>query len=176
MAFISAATGSATRFLRTRGIRSSNRFSACPAYFPVLTSTTKSRSRSFHHNLITMSNPPASVDLTKPTIFEKIIAKEIPADIVYEDDESLAFRDVNPQAPIHILIIPKRRIPMLGMAEQSDKETLGHLMLVAAKVADKEQLDEGYRVLINNGPNGLQSVYHLHLHLIGGRKLKWGPF
>ena len=176
MAFIST-TATVSRFLRTQSIRYSNSFSTCPTYFLGLTSTKEPRSRSFHHtSTIMVSKPPPSVDLTKPTIFEKIIAKEIPADIVYEDEQSLAFRDVNPQAPTHILIIPKRRIPMLGMAEQSDKEILGHLMLVAAKVAEIEELGEGYRVMINNGPNGLQSVYHLHIHLIGGRKLKWGPF
>ena len=116
------------------------------------------------------------VDLSQPTIFDKIIAKEIPAKIVYEDDHSLAFHDVNPQAPTHILVIPKRRIAMLASAEDTDKELLGHLMLTANKVAEMEGLQEGYRILINNGKNGLQSVYHLHLHVIGGRKLKWGPF
>ena len=116
------------------------------------------------------------VDFSKPTIFDKIISKEIPAKIVYEDDLSLAFHDVNPQAPVHVLVIPKRRIPMLSMGQEADKELLGHLMLTANKVAEIEGLEEGFRVLINNGKNGLQSVYHLHLHVIGGRKLKWGPF
>ena len=118
----------------------------------------------------------APVDLSQPTIFDKIIAKEIPADIIYEDEHSLAFHDINPQAPKHILVIPKRRIAMLSTAQESDKELLGHLMLTAAKVADMEGLDQGYRVLINNGKEGLQSVYHIHLHVIGGRTLKWGPF
>lgn len=118
----------------------------------------------------------APADMSQPTIFDKILSREIPADIVYEDDASLAFRDINPQAPVHVLVIPKRRIPSLSTAESSDKELLGHLMLTAAKVAEIENLQEGYRVLINNGKNGLQSVYHLHLHVIGGRKLKWGPF
>lgn len=116
------------------------------------------------------------VDLSQPTIFDKIIAKEIPAKIVYEDDLSLAFHDINPQAPTHVLVIPKRRIVSLSTAEPSDKEILGHLMLTAAKVAEIEGLQEGYRVLVNNGPHGLQSVYHIHLHVIGGRRLKWGPF
>ncbi|PXF40189.1 Histidine triad nucleotide-binding protein 1 [Gracilariopsis chorda] len=116
------------------------------------------------------------VDFSKPTVFDKIIAKEIPANIVYEDDHSLAFHDINPQAPVHVVIIPKRRIPMLSMAKESDKEILGHLMLTAAKVAELVNLQDGYRVLVNNGKNGLQSVYHIHLHLIGGRTLKWGPF
>lgn len=120
------------------------------------------------------AEPP--VDLTQPTIFDKIISKEIPAKIVYEDDLSLAFHDVNPQAPIHMLVIPKRRIPMLSMATPDDKEILGHLMLTAAKVAELEGLQDGYRILVNNGKQGLQSVYHIHLHVIGGRTLKWGPF
>lgn len=119
-------------------------------------------------------DPPT--DFSKPTVFDKIIDKEIPANIVYEDDHSLAFHDINPQAPVHVVIIPKKRIPMLSMAQESDKEILGHLMLTAAKVAELVNLQDGYRVLVNNGKNGLQSVYHIHLHLIGGRKLKWGPF
>lgn len=116
------------------------------------------------------------IDLSQPTIFDKIISKEIPANIVYEDDHSLAFHDVNPQAPVHILVIPKKRIPMLSMAQSQDNHILGHLLLTASKVAEQEKLQEGYRVLINNGKHGLQSVYHLHLHVIGGRQLKWGPF
>lgn len=119
-------------------------------------------------------NPPT--DFSLPTIFDKILAREIPASIVYEDEFSLAFRDINPQAPVHVLVIPKKRIPMLSAAQDSDKEILGHLMLTAAKVAELEGLDKGYRVLVNNGKEGLQSVYHLHLHVIGGRTLKWGPF
>lgn len=116
------------------------------------------------------------VNANQPTIFDKIIAKEIPADIVYEDEHSLAFRDINPQAPVHVLVIPKRRITMLSTAQQTDQQLLGHLMLTAAKVAELEGLQEGYRILINNGKNGLQSVYHLHLHVVGGRTLNWGPF
>jgi len=118
--------------------------------------------------------PPAAF---APTIFDKILAKEIPADIVYEDDDVLAFRDINPQAPVHILLIPKRRISMLSTAKESDKELLGTLMLKVDEVAKKdEELKDGYRVLINNGPNGLQSVYHIHLHIVGGKVLNWGPF
>lgn len=116
------------------------------------------------------------VDFSQPTIFQKIISKEIPADIVYEDEQSLAFRDINPQAPVHVLVIPKRRIPMLSMAEDSDKDLLGHLMLTAAKVAEIEGLADGYRVLVNNGKHGPQSVYHIHLHVLGGKVLNWGPF
>ncbi len=117
-----------------------------------------------------------SAAANQPTIFDKILAKEIPAQIVYEDDDVLAFHDVAPQAPIHLLLIPKRRISMLSTAEESDKELLGNLMLKTDIVAERAGLQDGYRVIINNGPNGLQSVYHLHLHIVGGRKLKWGPF
>jgi len=109
------------------------------------------------------------------TIFTKIIKKEIPADIVYEDDISLAFRDVNPQAPVHILIIPKKPIPKLNDADISDQELLGHLMIVAQKVADLEGVGEGYRLVLNNGVGAGQLVWHVHFHLMAGRPLKWPP-
>ncbi|XP_018018553.2 adenosine 5'-monophosphoramidase HINT2 isoform X2 [Hyalella azteca] len=113
--------------------------------------------------------------MAEPTIFDAIISRSIPANIIYEDDLSLAFRDINPQAPVHFLVIPKRRILMLEKAEASDKELLGHLLLVAKKVADQEKLQDGYRVVINNGPNGAQSVYHIHVHVLGGRQMGWPP-
>lgn len=112
------------------------------------------------------------------TIFEKIIAREIPGDIVHEDDTCIAFRDVSPQAPTHILIVPKKVIPRVGAAEADDKETLGHLLLTAQKVASDLGLNEpdsGFRLVINNGPNGGESVPHLHVHLLGGRQLAWPP-
>ena len=109
------------------------------------------------------------------TIFSKIINKQIPADIVYEDDLSLAFRDINPQAPVHILIIPKKTIPQLNDAEGSDQELLGHLMLVANKVAEKEGVADGYRLVLNNGVGAGQLVMHVHFHLMAGRSLKWPP-
>ncbi|XP_066991433.1 adenosine 5'-monophosphoramidase HINT1 isoform X3 [Anabrus simplex] len=108
------------------------------------------------------------------TIFDKIIRKEIPADIIFEDEKCLAFNDVNPQAPTHFLVIPKKNIPMLDKAEDSDEELLGYLLLVAKKLA-KEKLKNGYRVVINNGPDGCQSVYHLHIHILGGRQMNWPP-
>ncbi|XP_065183539.1 histidine triad nucleotide-binding protein 1-like [Sycon ciliatum] len=110
-----------------------------------------------------------------PTIFSKIISKEIPAEIVHEDDVSLAFRDVSPQAPVHILVIPKRQIPMLSDAVESDSQILGHLLWVAKQVAETENLAKGYRIVINNGEHGAQSVYHLHVHLLGGRQMQWPP-
>lgn len=112
-----------------------------------------------------------------PTIFDKIINKEIPATIVYEDDKALAFRDIAPQAPVHILIIPKVKDGLTGLsqAEQKHIEILGHLMYVTKLVAKQEGLDDGFRVVINDGPNGCQSVYHLHIHLFGGRQMNWPP-
>jgi histidine triad (HIT) family protein len=109
------------------------------------------------------------------TIFGKILRREIPADIVYEDDLVLAFKDVTPQAPTHILVIPKKPIPQISLAEDSDRELLGHLLLTAKKVADRVGLKNGYRIVINNGEDGGQTVYHLHLHILGDRQMKWPP-
>ena len=109
------------------------------------------------------------------TIFSKIIRREIPADIVYEDDLTLAFRDINAQAPTHILVIPKKPIPRVSDASLEDQSLLGHLLLIVQKVAQQEGLTSGYRVVINNGDDGGQTVDHLHLHILGGRKLQWPP-
>ena len=113
-------------------------------------------------------------DIGGPTIFDKIINKEIKADIIYEDSDCLAFNDVSPQAPVHFLVIPKRRISMLEKAEASDEQILGKLLIVAKTLAS-EKLKEGFRVVINNGVHGSQSVYHLHLHVLGGRQMNWPP-
>ncbi len=112
---------------------------------------------------------------TTETIFSKIIRREIPADIVYEDDLALAFKDVNPQAPVHILVIPKQPIAKLADAEPQDHALLGHLLLTVKRVAEKAGLENGYRVVINTGADGGQTVYHLHLHILGGRHLAWPP-
>lgn len=109
------------------------------------------------------------------TIFEKIIAREIPAKIVWEDDDALAFHDVNPQAPVHVLIVPKRVVPRLAEATDKDGEILGKLLLVARDLAKKLGLSSGYRVVINNGPDAGESVPHLHVHLLGKRALAWPP-
>lgn len=110
------------------------------------------------------------------TLFEKIIARDIPADIIYEDEFALAFRDINPQAPVHFLMIPKKPIPRIAEAETGDHNLLGHLLLKAAAVAKAEGLSEnGYRVVINNGRDGGESVPHLHVHILGGRPLTWPP-
>lgn len=110
------------------------------------------------------------------TLFEKIIAREIPAVIVYEDDLVLAFRDINPQAPTHVLIVPKRLIPRVAEATETDQSLLGHLLLKAAVVAEKVGLQQdGYRLVINNGMDGGETVPHLHCHILGGRPMKWPP-
>jgi histidine triad (HIT) family protein len=112
---------------------------------------------------------------TQDTIFGKIIRKEIPADIVYEDDLALAFKDVSPQAPVHILVIPKKPIPKLADASPEDQALMGHLLIIAKKVAEEAGLTNGYRIVINTGADGGQTVYHLHIHILGGRQMKWPP-
>jgi histidine triad (HIT) family protein len=108
-------------------------------------------------------------------IFKKILDKEIPADIVYEDDRCLAFRDINPQAPTHVLIIPKSEIASLADAREPDAPLIGYLLIVAAQLAGKLGLANGYRAVINCGRDGGQTVDHLHVHLLGGRPMKWPP-
>ncbi|GAB4214176.1 MAG: histidine triad nucleotide-binding protein [Synechococcales cyanobacterium] len=108
------------------------------------------------------------------TIFSKIIQRQIPADIVYEDDQVLAFRDINPQAPVHLLVIPKQPIPQLAAATSDDQALLGYWLLTATQIAQKLGL-EGYRVVINNGAEAGQTVFHLHLHILAGRPLAWPP-
>ena len=110
------------------------------------------------------------------TLFEKIIAREIPADIVYEDDLVLAFNDINPQAPVHVLVIPKKTIPRIAEADPEDHQVLGHLLLKAKDIAADLGLHEnGFRLVINNGKDAGESVPHLHLHILGGRTMTWPP-
>ncbi len=110
------------------------------------------------------------------TLFEKIIEKQIPAEVVFEDDKVLAFKDIDPHAPTHVLIIPKKPIPRIGEATAEDHALLGHLMLKAAEVAQHLGLeDSGYRLVINNGKDGGESVPHLHCHILGGRSMTWPP-
>ena len=114
--------------------------------------------------------------MSDDTIFAKIIRREIPADIVYEDDMALAFRDIHPQAPTHILVIPKKTLAKLSDATSEDHALMGHLLLTVKRVAEQEGLaEDGYRVVINTGPAGGQTVYHLHLHILGGRPMGWPP-
>ena len=109
------------------------------------------------------------------TIFKRIIDKEIPADVVYEDDCCIALRDLNPQAPVHLLVIPKKEIRSLADAADEDSGLLGHLLVTARNLAEQMKLDNGHRVVINCGPDGGQTVDHLHVHLLGGRSFKWPP-
>src|SRR5882724_5803504 len=110
------------------------------------------------------------------TIFEKIIARQIPAKIIWEDDDAVAFQDVNPQAPVHVLIVPKRVVPRLADAKPADEALLGKLLLASRTVAEKlDLLKSGYRVVINSGPDAGESVPHLHVHLLGKRALAWPP-
>lgn len=110
------------------------------------------------------------------TIFSQIINREIPADIVYEDESCLAFRDINPQAPVHVLLIPKKEIVSMADLEPGDEQILGHLMFKASEVASTLGLAEtGYRLVVNTNQDAGQSVFHLHVHILGGRKLTWPP-
>ncbi|NNE38239.1 MAG: histidine triad nucleotide-binding protein [Gammaproteobacteria bacterium] len=109
------------------------------------------------------------------TIFSKIINREIPADIVYEDDLCLAFRDVNPQAPTHILVIPKKPVSRLSESEPEDESLLGHLLLTANRIAESEGIADAFRLVINNGEGAGQTVFHLHIHILAGRPFTWPP-
>jgi histidine triad (HIT) family protein len=109
------------------------------------------------------------------TLFSKIIKRQIPADIVFEDELCLAFRDINPQAPVHILIIPKKPIATLTDAAATDQDLLGHLLLTANRIAAAEGIGEAYRLVVNNGAGAGQSVFHLHVHILGGRSFTWPP-
>jgi histidine triad (HIT) family protein len=108
------------------------------------------------------------------TLFEKIIDGEIPADIVYEDERCVAFRDVNPQAPFHVLLVPRKPIARLSHATEDDESLLGHLLVVAPRIA-REHGHDDFRLVVNNGPTAGQSVYHLHLHILAGRAMGWPP-
>ncbi|VEN48359.1 unnamed protein product [Callosobruchus maculatus] len=109
------------------------------------------------------------------TIFGKILRKEIPCNFIYEDDVCVAFDDINPQAPVHFLVIPRKPISQLSKAEDTDEALLGHLLIVAKKVAEKRGLSDGFRIVINDGRVGAQSVYHLHVHVLSGRQMQWPP-
>jgi histidine triad (HIT) family protein len=123
-----------------------------------------------------MSGTERSHDYDQQNVFARILRGEIPAAVVHEDDRCLAFRDVNPVAPVHVLVIPKRPIARIADAAAGDEPLLGHLLRVAARVAEGEGLGEsGFRLVVNNGAGAGQSVFHLHVHVIGGRVLEWPP-
>jgi histidine triad (HIT) family protein len=109
------------------------------------------------------------------TLFQKIIDREIPARIEHEDDRCIVIQDIQPQAPVHLLIIPKKAIPRLDGATGADEAVLGHLLVVAREIAGRLKLANGYRIVINNGPDACESVPHLHLHLLAGRQMAWPP-
>merc|ERR1711973_88122 len=117
----------------------------------------------------------ASKAPAQETIFSKIIDGSIPAKIIYRDEKCLAFHDVSPQAPVHFLVIPIKPIPTLDDASEDDEQLLGHLLYTAKKVAKEQNLSNGYRLVINNGADGAQSVFHLHIHVLGGRQMQWPP-
>jgi histidine triad (HIT) family protein len=130
----------------------------------------------FSHNVwarheepnVTYSNPPH-------TIFQQIIRREIPADIVFEDDQCLAFRDIRPAAPVHVLVIPKKPVRSIDELTEEDQPLIGHLWMVIRQLVDTQGLHSGYRVVVNCGSDGGQTVEHLHFHLLGGRAMSWPP-
>ncbi|NP_001279234.1 histidine triad nucleotide-binding protein 1 [Callorhinchus milii] len=125
-----------------------------------------------------MADEIRKAQIAKPggdTIFGKIIRKEIPAKIIHEDDQCIAFHDVAPQAPTHFLVVPKKPIAQLSDADESDAPLLGHLMIIGKKCAQDLGLSKGYRLVLNEGVHGGQSVYHIHLHICGGRQMDWPP-
>lgn len=109
------------------------------------------------------------------TLFQRIADREIPARLIHEDEVCVAFHDIAPQAPVHVLIVPRKALPRLAEASSEDREMLGHLLLVAGRLAATLKLEKGFRLTINNGPDGGESVPHLHVHLLGGRALGWPP-
>jgi len=109
------------------------------------------------------------------SIFEKIINREIPAEILWEDEVCIVIKDIEPQAPFHCLVVPKRKIERIALAVESDGKTIGHLLIIARQMATEHNLDSGFRIVINNGAEGGESVPHLHVHVLGGRQMKWPP-
>jgi len=113
--------------------------------------------------------------MSPKTVFKKIIDREIPAEIVYEDQDCLAFKDINPQAPIHLIVIPKKEIPNLEAVNEEDESLIGHLLLTMQRIAEQLGIEKGYRVVLNNGPDAGQEVMHLHFHMLAGREFGWPP-
>lgn len=113
--------------------------------------------------------------MSDKTLFQKIIAREIPAEILHEDDLCVAIRDIQPQAPVHLLVIPKKPLPRVAAAEDGDQALLGHLLLVARRLGNEHDGGKGFRIVVNSGPNGGESVPHMHVHVLAGRSLTWPP-
>jgi histidine triad (HIT) family protein len=122
-----------------------------------------------------MGTATSGSEVMQETLFGKIINRQIPADIVYEDDQCIAIKDINPQAPVHLLLIPKKPIDRLSNAQADDQALLGHLMLAVGKITRELKIENAFRLAINNGADAGQSVFHLHLHILAGRALKWPP-
>lgn len=113
--------------------------------------------------------------MSEKTLFTKIIEREIPADIIYEDDTCIAFNDINPQAPLHALVVPKKPVPKVSDASTDDEQILGHLLRTAAAVARERGCGDAFRLVVNNGVEAGQTVFHVHVHVLGGRALSWPP-
>ena len=147
-----------------------------PSSYPIITTN---RTMTNGSSEVEAAKKAASIanDDAPPTIFDKILKGEIPTTPIYQDEQSFVFNDINPQGPVHFLVIPKERdgLTRISRARPDQKALLGHLLWVASKVAKDQGLDEGYRVVINDGVHGSQSVYHLHIHVIGGRQMGWPP-
>ena len=142
---------------------------------PQIPPQSKQKNKAASINIAPRARPGKTLRVSQ-TLFEKIIAREIPADIVYEDDLVLAFHDINPKAPTHVLIIPKKPIPRIAEAAPEDHQVLGHLLLKAREIAGELGLHEkGFRLVFNNGPDAGETVPHLHLHILGGRTMTWPP-
>lgn len=114
--------------------------------------------------------------MSEKTLFQKICDREIPAEIVHEDDRCVGFRDIHPQAPVHVLVVPRRPLSGISAATAEDEALIGHLLVVAAGIARQEGLADGYRLVVNDGRQGGQTVFHLHVHLVGGKPMGWPPF
>lgn len=142
------------------------------------TSSSFSRLQACRMSSVSSPSDDPMVNPQAPTFFDKLVSKEVPATILFEDDECMAFRDIAPQAPVHFLVIPKNKdgLNRISNAREDQEAKLGHLLFVAQKVARQEGLvPGGFRTVINDGPEGCQSVYHLHIHVLGGRQMKWPP-
>ena len=176
VALAGLALSSSTRALAIKSLPLRRGIAANP--FPLsFTSRSMSSSDEVSAAEIAASTDPA-INPNAPSFFDKIVSKEIPSTIIHEDDQCLAFRDINPQGPVHFLVIPKNKdgLNRLSNAREDQKALLGHLLYTAQKVAHQEGLVEGgFRTVINDGKNGAQSVYHLHIHVIGGRQMNWPP-
>ena len=174
--FAGIAFSSPARALTANCISTRKAVLAAPFFRPIFSRSMSSSDEVSAAERAASTDP--AINPAAPSFFDKIVSKEIPSTIIYEDDQCLAFRDINPQGPVHFLVIPKNKdgLNRLSNAREDQKNLLGHLLYTAQKVAHQEGLVEGgFRTVINDGKNGAQSVYHLHIHVIGGRQMNWPP-